>query len=225
MIVTRNAGKVCHQVPVARHHKGITGIVGNLGAVLCPVGEFITRVGSGCQCAGCTIIIIACASNGAAFNWIGSGCYGVAAQLKVGHITCVFGYSETVCRIGRDHRPVLHPVREVVACVGCGSQGTGAAFSIAACSSHSTTFYWVCRGCDDVAAQLKVGHITCIPSHSETVCRIGRDDSAVLRPVDEVVACVGRSCQGAGCTIIIIACSGHSTAFSWIGSGCDGVAA
>ena len=70
---------------------------------------------------------------------------------------------------------------------------------------------------------LEVGHVCAGGCHREGIGGCGAYRCAVLRPVDEVVTCVGRGRQRAGCTVLKAAATAYSTAIGRVGRGSDDV--
>ena len=167
------------------------------------------------------MVVGACASHRAARRRVGRGGDGVAVQREVGHIRCALQHREAVGRVGGDHRSVLGPIHEGVACVGRRGQGGRGAVVVGACASHRAARRRVGRGGDGVAVQREVGHIRCALQHREAVGRVGGDHRSVLGPIHEGVACVGRRGQGGCGAVVIGACTRHCAARRRVGRGGD----
>ena len=93
-------------------------ISGDHFAVLGPVGEGVSLVGCGSQCAGSAVVIRSSTCDGTASSRVGRSRDLIAVELEVGHVSCRFGDEEGERCIGADHFAVLGPVGEGVAFVG-----------------------------------------------------------------------------------------------------------
>ena len=77
VVVLRLGLEVGHQGAVTRDIECIAGIGRDLGTVLCPVGEGVSRCCSGANSAGLTLLVGAATCDSAAFFWVGRNTDGV----------------------------------------------------------------------------------------------------------------------------------------------------
>ena len=130
-----------------------------------------------------------------------------SGQLKVGHQGMGGGHFEGIGGVGGNHIRgarfvnALGPVHEGIAIAGRGDQRKFGAVVDGATSKHvvahvyRAAFFWIDRNRNRVALQLKVRHQVVGFGHLEGIFGIRGDLGAVLRPVHEVVALVGRRRQ------------------------------
>ena len=123
-------------------------------------------------------------------------------QLEVGHKCTVRGHSEGEAGIGGNRRSSLGPVDESITWVGCGGQVAGCTVVIWTTTADATTCCRISRGSDGVGLQLEVCDVGGRLGHVESIGSVGGDLCAILGPVDEGVARVGRGCYGA--TLVVV---------------------
>ena len=68
---------------------------------------------------------------------------------------------------------------------------------ISMCARHRATFFREGCGIDRIAVDDKMSRILGRLRHREAITRICRDHTAVFRPVNEGISCMGRSRQSA----------------------------
>ena len=92
--------------------KGIARVRRDLCPVFGPVLESVTVIRCCNQCAGLTIVVTSCTSDGSSIFWVSHGGDDVVLRSEVGHEITVIGNGECVTWIGRDLLSVLGPVDE-----------------------------------------------------------------------------------------------------------------
>ena len=218
--------EVRHIIGVSVHRERIGRVGGNLHAVLRPVDEFITHVGSGRQCGRGEVFVIATAIHYTACSRVGRNVDGMDDGVEVRHKGGIFRHRERVSRIGGNLHATLRPVDEFVTRVGFGLQRGH--FSVVVnnwISTHNiTTFDRIHRGHDSIAVEQEVRHVVAGSRHRERVGQVGGDLHATLRPVDESIALVGRGRQRGRFSVVVCACAANSSSSDRVGSGRDFIA-
>ena len=137
----------------------------------------------------------------------------VAVELEVGDILSGSGDGHgALCILD-----AVGPTDEGVSLVG--RSGEGDVFEVVVCATtgDGAALGRVGRSRDLVAVDLEVGDVSGSFSDGEGDCRISADHLAILGPVGEGVAFVGRDGQGAACTIVIGSSASDGTASSRVG--------
>ena len=121
-------------------------------AVLGPIGEIVTSVGSGSDGAGLTLLVSAAASNVTSIGRVGRYGYGVVLRLglEVSHQVAVGIDSESVASVGRDYIAVLGPVGEGIASIRRGSHCARLTLVVGAATSDRATDVRVGRNVNGV---------------------------------------------------------------------------
>ena len=68
---------------------------------------------------------------------------------------------------------------------------------ISMCARHRATFRWIGRSSNGIAIDDKMSRVLGRLRHREAITRICRHHTAVFRPVNEGISCMGRSRQSA----------------------------
>ena len=134
--------EVSHIVPWSIHFKGILGIGRDFQTVLGPVDKMITYVRSGSQSAGCKVVVNTRTCRTATYRRGGINGDFVTVNLKVGHISLIFGHSEGISNIGGDLLAILGPVEEMITYARYGRQGADGIIDL---TDWRTAFGWVGR--------------------------------------------------------------------------------
>ena len=184
-------GHVCRRFS---YDKGIGGIGTDLRSVLSPAQESVTRCRCCRQSAGLTVSVSAATCHSSAVARVSSSGDGELLLCKVGHQGAVASHCEGVIGIGGDHVAVLRPVGEGVTRVCRGLYGALLALLVCAAASDGATVARVSRHGDGVILLLglEVGHQGAVASDCKGVIGLGGDHIAVLCPVGEREAVVGR---------------------------------
>ena len=157
---------------------------------------------------------------------IGRGGDGVGDDLllEVGHVGGVLGDVEAEACVGGDHRAVLGPVHEIVARVGRGGECAACALVVGSAACDRAACGRVGRCGDGVGDDLllEVGHVGGVLGDVEAEACVGGDHRAVLGPVHEIVARVGRGGQGAALADVVGSSAADSAAFGRVGRCGDG---
>ena len=127
------------------------------------------------------------------------------------------GERECISVVIFDFLTILHPVIEVVACVGRGRQGHFATVSVATSAFHNATLFWFGNHRDRIEVDREAGHIIGRFGDNKANSFISAEELTVLRPVDEGVAFGSRSNERAGFAVVVGTEAFHITTLFRIG--------
>ena len=141
-----------------------------------------------------------------------------------GHIAVGHGEGVVVYRDGLVVGIHNLPSREEVAGASAGGQGDDIAHIRRGRIGTDGAAFRLDEGDSMAGEGLEVGDVATAGHHVEGVAGLGRNHGAVQGPIDEGVACVGRSSQGDRRALIVAACTGDGAALTRVGRGHDSVA-
>ena len=144
----------------------------------------------------------AAAADGAACRWLCRGGDSVGLLLEVGHKGAVGGDGEGEAGIGGNLRSSFGPVDESITWVGRGGQIAGGTVVVSAATADVATCCRVGCGSDGVGLQLEVCNVSGRFGYVESISGVGGDLCAILGPVDEGVARVGRGSYRAALVVV-----------------------
>ena len=216
--------EICHVCTSASNSKAISGRGGNFNAVLRPIDKGIARIGCDRQSTGFSVVVVAGTRNDTTSCRITCSRNGVIVQAKVGHVRTCLRHCEAVGGVGGNLHTTFCPIDKGIACIGRGRQSRSGTMVIGIRTSHRAACRRVRRNRNRVTVQAEVGHVCAGSCDGKAIGGVGGNHHAALRPVDEGVACVGRSLQGGRRSIAICARTSHRATRRRIGGRCDGIA-
>ena len=155
--------------------------------------------------------------NGTTISRIGRHINSISVGGEVGHQGAVCGDIEGVIGIGRDHIAVLRPVGEGIAGSSSSDYGTALAISEGATARYGTAISRIGRHINSIGVGGEVGHKGMVCIHDESVVGIGGNHRAILGPIRESVARVGRGRDRARLSFGESATTCHTATFGRVG--------
>ena len=195
--------EVANDLGITGDREGVGKVGRDLDAVDGPPDEVVALGGKGRHGAALAIVIGGLAIDGTALCRVGNDGDIVDVESEVGDVMGVLGDGNAESGTVRNHFSILGPVGEMIARVGSGREGADGIVMVGAGTSDDATIGRFGRGGNHAVVVVEVGHIAAIFGDGEAVGRACRNDNAILGPVDEVEADVGRGRQGAGGAVVI----------------------
>ena len=115
------------------------------------------------------MVVNASTTHHASPSWVGCGGDVVAVESEVGYVGSRAIHLKAVFSISRDHHVIKGPILESVACGSYSRQCAGGEVVVGASASHHAALGWVNGSSNLVAVNLKVGHVSDIFGHGESV--------------------------------------------------------